>query len=363
MHLLFAGGGTGGHLFPGLALARELRRRYPDSHSRFIGSRRKLEISIVSKSGFPFVSIPAVPFPKAPWRWPAFALCSLASYRQSARIIRALDVDLVIALGGYAAYWPALAAKYARVPVVVLEQNVIPGRANRRIARWACAACVQFPDSQKLFPKEANIVLTGNPIRQEIFTLSRQDGRRHYNIPENATVLLILGGSQGAAAINSLVVGALRQLARIDRLFVIHQTGSQDQSRVRAAYQVAGPPAMVRPYFHELPWALAAADLVVARAGATSIAEICARGLPSILIPFPAATEDHQRANARQLEALGAAVLLDQHETGSRRLFETIKNILGDPDRMRRMSDAAKKLAADDAVERVADICADALNP
>ena len=363
MQFLFAGGGTGGHLFPGLALARELRRRYPDSHSRFVASRRKLETHIVSRSGFPFVSIPAIPLPRAPWRWPVFALCSLAAYRQSARLIRALDVDLVVALGGYAAYWPALAAKAAGVPVVVLEQNVIPGKANRRIARWACAACVQFPDSRDLFPKDANVVVTGNPLRPEILSLSRQEGRRHYNIPEHAAVLLILGGSQGATAINSLVVDALRDLACIENLFVIHQTGPQDQLRVRAAYQAAGPRAMVRPFFHELPWALAAADLVVARAGATGIAEICARGLPSVLIPFPAATDDHQHANALQLESLGAAVLLDQHETDGACLVDTIKNILGDPDRMRKMSAGAQQLAVGNAAERVADICADALNP
>ena len=361
MHVVFAGGGTGGHLYPGIAVADELRRRHPDCSIRFIGSSRSLEAEILKRAHCEAVSIPARPFTKLPWKWPAFMLCSAAAYRQSLAILRALDVNLLVALGGYTAYWPARAARARHVPVVVLEQNAVPGKANRRIARWARTVCVQFPDSAGAFPKGANVVTTGNPVRREIVQLTRDEGRRRFRISDSAKVLLVVGGSQGAAAVNELMVGMARDLAKIDDLFVIHQTGKSNQARVQSAYQVARVTGTVRAFFHDLPSALSAADLVVSRAGATSIAEFCARGLPSILIPFPYAADNHQLANARALESHEAAVVMEQAGLDREAFRKVLVELLQDEPRLAKMGASARRLGAPNALDQVVAVCEDAM--
>ncbi|MFH0963648.1 MAG: undecaprenyldiphospho-muramoylpentapeptide beta-N-acetylglucosaminyltransferase [Planctomycetota bacterium] len=361
MRVIFAGGGTGGHLFPGIAVAEALRRRFGDAEIRFVGSRKRIEVGILASAGYELVSIPAAPFSKNPWRWPGFAVRSLAAYHQSLRLVRGLGADLVVALGGYAAYWPALAAKGRRIPVVALEQNVIPGKAGRRIAGWAYATCVQFPGSAEHFRPKANVVVTGNPVRREVRETTREQGRARLGLSEKERVVLVVGGSQGSHAINELVVEALGKLARIEGHFLIHQTGKSDYSRVEGAYQAAGVRGLVGAFFDEMPAHLAAADVVVGRAGATGIAEICVRGLPSILIPYPHAAEAHQEANARELASRGAAVVLDERKTTSEEFFRELEKLLGDPGRMRRMSEAARALGIGDAAERVVEICAQAV--
>ena len=361
MHIVLAGGGTGGHLYPGIAVADELRRRHPDCAVRFVGSSRSLEAEILKRARCDAVSIPARPFTKLPWKWPSFALCSAAAYRQSVRILRAFDVDLLVALGGYTAYWPARAARARGVPVVVLEQNAVPGRANRRIARWAKAVCVQFPDSADAFPKGANVVTTGNPVRPEVVQLGRNEGRKRFAIAREAKVLLVVGGSQGAGAVNELMVGMARELARMKGLFVIHQTGKSDQARVRSAYQVAGVSGRAQAFFHDLPSALSAADLVVSRAGATSIAEFCARGLPSVLIPFPYAADNHQSANAKALASHDAAVVVEQAGLDREAFRTLVVELLQDEARLAKMGDNARRLGAPDALDKVVAVCEDAM--
>jgi len=361
MHVVFAGGGTGGHLYPGIAVADALRRRHPKCSVRFIGSSRSLEAEILKRAGCEAVSIPARPFTRLPWKWPSFALCSAAAYRQSARILRALDVGLLVALGGYTAYWPARAARARSIPVVVLEQNAIPGKANRRIARWAKAVCVQFADSADAFPKGANVITTGNPIRREVVELSRDEGRRRLGIADDAKVLLVVGGSQGADAVNELMVGMARDLAQMNGLFVIHQTGKSHQARVRSAYQVARVTGKAQAFFHDLPSALSAADLVVSRAGATSIAEFCARGLPSILIPFPHAAENHQSANAQALASHDAAVLVEQADVDREDFRKLLLDLLQDDARLAKMGNNARRLGAPDALDNVIAVCEDVM--
>lgn len=361
MHVVFAGGGTGGHLYPGIAVADELRRRHPDCSVQFIGSSRSLEAEILKRADCSAMSIPARPFTKLPWKWPAFALCSAAAYRQSMRILRALDVDLLVALGGYTAYWPARAARARNIPVVVLEQNAVPGKANRRIARWAKAVCVQFPDSATAFPKGANVLTTGNPVRREIVQQTADEGRRRFGIAPDAKVLLVVGGSQGAIAVNELLVGMARKLAQTKGLVVIHQTGKSDQARISSAYQVAGLTATVQAFFHDLPCALSAADLVVSRAGATSIAEFCARGLPSVLIPFPHAADNHQRANAQTLASHDAAAVFDQAGLDREAFGTLLLELLHDDARLTEMGACARRLGAPDALDNVVAVCEDAM--
>ena len=361
MQFVFAGGGTGGHLYPGIALADELRRRYPSSGIRFVGSSRTIEADILSAAGHTGASIPARPFTRKPWRWPAFAVCSLAAYRQSLRILEGVKADLVIALGGYAGYWPARAARARGVPVVVLEQNVIPGKANQRIAAWAKSVCVQFKRTADHFPKGARVYVTGNPVRPEVERLSRDEGRARYGAPPDAKVLLVTGGSQGASAINELIVALARELAGIENAFIIHQTGKADEMRLRSAYRVVGLPGKVAAFFHDLPWALAAADLVVARAGATSIAEICVRGLPSVLIPFPHATDDHQWANAQELAARQAAVVFRQDAIDRQQFGRTLIDLLKDDARLATMGTRARELAVPDALDQVVWVCEEAM--
>ncbi|MBU0513849.1 MAG: undecaprenyldiphospho-muramoylpentapeptide beta-N-acetylglucosaminyltransferase, partial [Proteobacteria bacterium] len=307
LKVVMAGGGTGGHLFPGLAVARELER-LAGAEVMFIGSGRPLEVDVLSRAGYPLETIRVAGLMgRGPLAKLAVLIRLPGAVIEAGRILKNFGADLAMGLGGYSAGPVGLAAGRRQVPLVLLEQNVMPGRTTRWLCRRAARVFTSFPGTARILG-EAKCVLTGNPVRREVAAAAGAprpaDGRFH---------LLVFGGSQGARAINQAMVQAAAALAgAADRLSVIHQTGPGQTAEVEAAYRGAGLQAEVHEFIHDMAAAYARTDLTVCRAGATTLAELSAAGVPAILIPYPFAAAGHQEQNARALAEAGAAEMILQ---------------------------------------------------
>ena len=352
MRVIIAAGGTGGHLYPGVALAREFARLEPGSEAIFVGTVRGLETKVVPREGFELITITAQGvMGRGMWG----ALQGLAAVPvgllECLAICRRRRPDLAIGLGGYTSPPLVLAAFLLGFKRAILEPNVYPGVANRVLSPLANLVFVSFADTAPFFaPEKTRIV--GTPIRQEFLEAPPQS--------ETARVptLLVLGGSQGARSINRAMIAALPALAaERPRLRVIHQTGEHDYDEVAVAYRNARLDAEVAPFLFDVPRAFRQADLIVSRSGATTVAEITACGKPSLLIPFPHAIHGHQERNARILEQAGAAtVILDAGLTGEA-LAAAITAFLADPGRLGEMGRCSKALGRADSAERVVMAC------
>lgn len=353
---LFAGGGTGGHLFPGLAVAEELRARRPGCRVLFVGSERPIEAEILTGAGAEHVALPirtAADLKRRLWR---FCVDNLRAVRAAGRLLREHRPRVVLGLGGFASFPLLLQAQRQGIPFVLLEQNAIPGRVTRWQARRARAVCVAFPESMNLLTG-ANCQLTGNPVRRSIVQLAASSGLSEQR------VLLILGGSQGAESLNQAVLlWAAGQREPLAGWTISHQTGPRQQAEVAAEYARLGIPAEVAPFWSDLPARYAAAGLVISRAGATTIAELLCAGQPMVLLPYPHAADDHQRANAAALARAGAAELVehgaDPAET-AHRLTTVLSSLLSEPQRRRQLADAARRLARPEAARTVVDLLLD----
>jgi UDP-N-acetylglucosamine--N-acetylmuramyl-(pentapeptide) pyrophosphoryl-undecaprenol N-acetylglucosamine transferase len=349
-YIVFAGGGTGGHLFPGLAVAVELRRRFPTAAIEFIGAARGIETRLVPQAGFPLrtLRLSGIKGSSAGGRFASVAAAGAGVIRCFGWYL-ARRPDLVIGVGGYASGPAVLAAWLVRVPRMLMEQNHFPGATNRWLASRADAVCVPS-DAAKTRLRGIGIV-TGNPVRPEFSAIGPPPGARRLS-------LLVFGGSRGARSINHALVAALPRLSAMDPPpRVVHQTGSDEHAVVAAAY--AAHPALdgeVLPFLDDMPRRLAAADLAVCRAGATTLAELAAAGRAAILVPFPFAADDHQRANAEAVRDTGAAVVVDDRELDGDRCAAEIAALAADPVRRSRMSAAARTLARPDAAARIADV-------
>jgi len=366
LRIAFAGGGTGGHLFPGLAVARALADAHPEAELCFFGSGRPIQRRQVPRYGLPYEVLPAVPRPRGLTGWPRFLLGNFRSYRRARRIVRERGFRMIVGLGGYGAAPLARAAGKMGVPVVLLEQNSIPGRANRYLARWATAVCAAFQQSRRYFPAGTRVELTGNPVREEILR-ARQcspDWAEFGLDPEKRT-LLVLGGSQGAHNVNLAMAALAERLASFrDRWQLVHQTGPLDTDPVRGAYAGAGVTAHVAPFFDDMASVYAMADLAVARAGATSIAEFACVGLPAIFMPYPHAADDHQTCNAREVvEAGGAAIVPDRSDprVNAEALWPELSPLLADPSLLAPRAAAFRRLAQPDAAARIVRLMEEAL--
>lgn len=348
--IVLAGGGTGGHIFPALALADAIRKAEPDARVRFVGTARGLETKYVPAAGYPLELVPSGQVTGRGWRR---GLAGIAQALQGIRVaraqLRASPADLVIGVGGYASVGAVAAALTLGVPTVLLEPNAKPGRANRLLGRFAARTFVAFEDAIPFFPK-GRAVLTGRPVR----ALPRAEARSG-----DVLRLLVTGASQGARSVNRAIAAALPELARIPKLQITHQTGAADLGETAAAYDAAGLRAEVAAFFDDLPERMARADLVVARSGGT-VAEICVAGVASVLVPYPHAADDHQMANARELERAGACAVVPDAEAAAR-LGETVVGLLGDPARRARMAAAALARARPDAARDIWRHCAELL--
>ena len=349
-YIVFAGGGTGGHLFPALAVADELRRRRPLAAIEFVGGRRGLEIRLVPAAGYPLRTLPLSGLKGAslPARAVAAAAAGLAVLRCLASFV-ARRPALVVGVGGYASGPAALAASILRVPVMLMEQNHFPGATNRWLAPRADAVCVPSDAARSRLGGIG--IVTGNPVRREFAAIGPPPGGERL-------ALLAFGGSRGARSINRAMVEALPLLAAMSPPpAIVHQTGPEAHAEVAAAYG-AHPslPADVRPFLDDMPRRIADADLVVCRAGATTLAELAAAGRPAILVPFPFAADDHQRLNAEAVRDEGAAVVIGDAELDGPTLARAISRLGGDRAERERMAAAARRLARPDAAERIADV-------
>jgi undecaprenyldiphospho-muramoylpentapeptide beta-N-acetylglucosaminyltransferase len=355
-----AGGGTAGHVIPGLAIARALvERDHPKSTIHYVGSARGIERELVPAAGFPLVLLPGRGIQR---RLTAANLAALAGLVRAAAMALGLVARhrprVVVALGGYASVPVALAAALWRVPVVVAEQNAVPGAANRLVARFAKAAAVSFPGTP--LPRA---VVTGNPVRDEVLVVDRRrdrDGARAaLGIEPGRRVVLVFGGSLGALRINRATVDAVRRWRDRADLAVRHVVGDRDWALIQSELSgVADAAVQYQPvrYEHDMPRAMAAADLAVCRSGSSTCFELAAVALPAILVPSPNVTGDHQTANARQLEAAGGAVVVTDAELDGSRLVAEVDSLLADPDRLEALAAGLRSFARPDAADRVADL-------
>jgi UDP-N-acetylglucosamine--N-acetylmuramyl-(pentapeptide) pyrophosphoryl-undecaprenol N-acetylglucosamine transferase len=350
MKAVIACGGTGGHLFPGLAVAEVLQKR---GHQVLVLiSEKKIDaLAVRDHAGqFQFERIPGIGMP----RWYSLAMFGFlrgfaVGLGRCLGLYRKFKPDAVLGMGGFTSTAPILAGRLMGLPTFVHESNAIPGKANRINARLAGHVLLGFAECAKHFPKSARCEVTGTPIRASLRErLDPAKARGLFGLDANGKMtLLVMGGSQGAHGLNRAVTAALTAFG--ERLQVIHLTGRDDEAEVRAAYASAGIKAWVGAFYHQMQEAYSAADFAVARSGAASLCELAHFALPSILIPFPAAAEDHQTRNAEIFTAGGAALALPEREASDGRLGALIAGLLDDPARLAAMSEAARRLAPPDA--------------
>lgn len=344
---MIAGGGTGGHLFPGVAIAEELRAREPDAAVRFVGTERGIEarvlpglgwdLELIRVSGLKTVGLLGAirgffRIPGALW--------------QSRKAIKAFRPDVVLGVGGYASGPVVLMARLMGIPTAICEQNSIPGLTNKILGRFARKVFLAFDESRRFF-KTKKVVLSGNPVRQKLL------GAVSETVPRR---IFVCGGSQGATRVNELASQAIVQMAD-PAVTVVHQTGAKDVEAIREVYAKAGVSAEVHAFIQEMAKEYAKADVIVARAGATTVAELAIAGKPAIFIPYPFAADNHQEINAREMAASGAALMYRQAELTPEILAKTLKDLLGDDARRAQMGSAMKALAKPGAAATVVDWC------
>src|SRR5258708_6015633 len=345
MRVLIAAGGTGGHIYPGIALAKEMTRGDPSSAVKFVGTARGLEVRLVPRAGFELSIIESAGLKNVSLMARVRGLRLLPkSIFAACRLIHDFDPDIVAGAGGYVSGPVLLAASLMRRPTLVMDSNALPGWTNRVLARFVDKAAVSFAEALPYFRGKG--VLTGNPVRSEFFEIpAKKRG------PSRVS-LLVFGGSQGARAINEAMIAALPHLAaHKESLQVMHQTGEADYEKARSGYESASWSGNVdvRPYIDDMMSEFAKADLIISRAGATTSAELVAAGKAAIMIPFPLAADDHQRKNAEALQAAGAARIILQKDLTGERLANELSSLLAEPTELVRMETASCKLARRDA--------------
>jgi UDP-N-acetylglucosamine--N-acetylmuramyl-(pentapeptide) pyrophosphoryl-undecaprenol N-acetylglucosamine transferase len=349
LRVLIAGGGTGGHIYPGIAIAREIRRRHPAAELLFVGTERGLEMKIVPAEGFRLETITISGLKGTGLLKQLKSLLALPKSLLDARsILQRFQPSVVVGVGGYSSGPPVLMAALMGIPAMLQEQNALPGLTNRLLARVARKVATAFRECEVYFGNKA--VLTGNPVRADF---SQVPGRRG----AGPFTLLVFGGSQGAQPINQSVIEALAILKpQIQDLKVIHQTGEREYPRIKQAYEAMKMDADVRPFFGDIPKQFAAADLLVCRAGATTLAELTVSGKPAILVPFPQAADDHQRKNAEALAQAGAAEMILQKDLSGPALAARIRYYFEHREELLRMEHNSQALGRPDATERIVDL-------
>jgi len=349
--IIFAGGGTGGHLYPALAVADELRRRHPEAEIPFVGGRRGLENRLVPAAGYPLrtLALSGIKGAGLVGRIRAAVAAGWAVLRCLGWMLGRRP-DLVIGVGGYASGPAVLAASVLGVKTMVMEQNHFPGATNRFLARRVDAVCL--PSEAARGRLGGLGIVTGNPVRAEFAAIGEPPGARELSV-------LVFGGSRGARSLNRAMSEALPEIAKLDPVpRIVHQTGEADRSEIAAVYSGHLPEGRfeVVSFIDDMPTRFAAADLIVCRAGATTLAELAAAGRPAVLVPYPYAADDHQRLNAEVVEEAGGAVTVLDRELGGARLAALLRELDGDRDRLRRMGRAARTLARPNATSLIAEI-------
>lgn len=371
-HIVFAGGGTGGHLFPGLAVAERLVADVPSVRISFVGGSRRFEREHVTGAGFEYLALPCRPRPQRLREVFPFVAENVSGYREAARFVAQELVGAVVGLGGYTSVPMARAAVRRGVPLVLLEQNAVPGRATRWLAPAATLVCTAFEQANRHLGRSP-VRVTGNPIRADfshrLAGLRRTAGNgrgRHAMAGDSVApqedaryrLLVVLGGSRGARSLNQYVPLALSKMGeRLRGWRIVHQSGPADSKPTRQLYAKLGLKAVVASFVANMPEVLARADLAICRAGGTTLAELAAAGVPAILLPYPHAADDHQRKNADVFTASGGCVTLDERELPGRldrHLARPVSVLLANSAKRALMSQAIARLAQPDATWDVA---------
>jgi len=350
MKVLIAAGGTGGHIYPGIAVAKEVMRRDAESEILFVGTARGLETKIVPDNGFQLSLINSAGLKNVGFVGKIKGLFILPkSFLEARSLIKSFKPDVVVGAGGYVSGPVLLMASLMRVPTLVMDSNALPGFTNRRLARFVDKAALTFEEALPYFGEKG--IVTGNPVRKEFFDIQPKARDEKVN-------LLIFGGSQGARAINNAMTDALEHLREFkDKLQITHQTGESDVEKIVEYYKRAEiETANVKPYISNMVDEFGKADLIICRAGATTCAELAAAGKAAIMIPLPTAADDHQRKNAEALQKTGAARMLLQRDLNGESLANEIISLINSPEKITEMEAAAKMLARQDAAETTVDI-------
>lgn len=360
MKLVIAGGGTGGHLFPGFAVAEEFRERDKSIRKNdifFVGTEHGIEAKAVPREGYPlrFVRARGMIGKSFSGKVRA-ALEFLVSVSDSLRILRTTRPDIVIGVGGYASVGMVLAAHFKSIPTLIMEQNSVPGFANKLLGRFADAVAVTYQESISFFPQEKTF-LTGNPVRRGIFDTDHEKAYSMFPLDKEKFTVFVFGGSLGARSINQAVMESLNYLLDLrQNIQFLHQTGERDFESVKEVYRRVGFNGIVVPFVYQMAEAYTLADLVVCRAGATTLSEVTLIGKPAILIPYPHAASNHQEYNARKLEDMGAAKMIRDRDLTGEVLSEMIRGLYANGKMRKEMQKAASAFGRADAAEKIVDI-------
>ncbi|MGQ9608051.1 MAG: undecaprenyldiphospho-muramoylpentapeptide beta-N-acetylglucosaminyltransferase [bacterium] len=350
---VITGGGTGGHIYPGIAIAKALLQLEPKAKIIFIGGKGQRESVIVPKSGFDFEPILVQGFPRSlSLRWFKVLVKVPMGFCKSLSILSRFNPDVVIATGGYVSGPVALAAFFLGIPVVIQEQNTMPGITNKIMGLWAKKIFLSFSEARVSFPSNKTYI-TGNPIREEITTIT--DCREKLGLDKNKITIAFIGGSQGARSINLAVIEALEYLTEYaSKIQMIHQTGEPDFSMVKKAYSRSPFSSIIQPFFYSIEEVYSSSDLVVCRSGAMTLAEITACGLPAILVPYPYAAGNEQTFNAKVLQDKGAAIMINDSQLTGKLLAETLISLIDNKEKLMEMASKSRSLGKPNAAQKIA---------
>ena len=350
--IIIAGGKTGGHLFPGIAIAQALEKIHPDTSILFVGTNARFETQTLERYNYAHTSIVSKPIKGGNLIHKAVSAgLVLVSLVQSLILIKQTKPDFVLGVGGFSSFSVVLAAWILGIPTAIQEQNAFPGLTNRLLSKFARTIFISFKKTRG-FDGSPKVRYVGNPVRKAVDTGNDEFDRDGFD-PEKFT-LLVTGGSQGAKSINTAFMDAVSLMNDMDRFNIIHQTGIKDEERIRQRYADLNIRATARAFFHSMPRIQDMADLAITRAGAGILSELCIKGLPAILIPFPHAADDHQTFNAQALEDQGAAVWIKDEELSGHGLKRTMEDLIQNPEKLARMRANLKQLAMADADEKIA---------
>lgn len=357
MNIVIAGGGTGGHLFPGIAVARELNERLKGVQIYFVGTADGIEGRVIPEEGFDIRFIRSEGLVGKGLKGFMRAGCTVPlSMKDSYLVLKEIRPSLVFGVGGYSSGPVLLTARLMGIPTIIHEQNTIPGLANRLLSKFVNTVAVTYHESMGFFPRTKTF-LTGNPIREEILKGDRQRGMEAFSLKGGLFTIFIFGGSSGASRINQAVAGALPYLKDIKNMIqFLHQTGERDFRYMKDLFLSQGFRGTVAPFIHKMADAYAAADLVISRAGATTLAELTACGKAAILVPYPHSASNHQEVNAKKLLDIGAAQVILDHDLDGKRLSGDIRRIIADAEAKAEMEKTCRSLGGGDATSRVVDL-------
>lgn len=360
MRIIVSGGGTGGHIYPALTIVRAIQKKIPDAEFLYVGTKDGLEADIVPKEGIAFETVNIQGFKRSltPENLVRGAQ-AFGGVMKAMGIVRRFKPDVAVGTGGYVCGPILLASSLLGIPTLIQEQNVMPGVTNRLLARFVSCIAMGTKEAAAHFPKGKR-VFTGNPIREEVMRARSEDGKKIFGLDPAAKTVLVSGGSRGARSINRAMIGVLAHYAGRDGVQILHVTGKAGYDDTMERLKEAGVDLsaagnlFVEPYLYNMPQALACADVAVFRAGAIGIAELTARGVPSILVPYPFAAANHQEMNARAIATAGAARMILDKELTAERLLSVLAELLSEDAKLRRMAKAAKKLGRPKAADEIA---------